>query len=170
MRHLLALLLLPLVVQSEVLFIESEITTLLKSTYSVHAGTSARMEHGEIYATYMQDMGQMLEQLDVRHKTWGIGYRRYFQNNHQGKFLGIALRTADEDESCTSLVHKHRFYKHTAVIFAFGNRVTTDVAYGVLRGHLSWVIEVGQNQVSVEGHIEKRSIYGISLNWGVSFL
>jgi hypothetical protein len=170
MRLLVCLMLVPIVVHAETIFIESEITTLLKSTYSIHAGTSVGMERGEVYATYMHGVGSWPGYLDFRQKTWGVGFRRYNENHHQGKFWGLALRTADVDDSCTSLVDRHRFYKHTAAIVSYGKRVTTAGGTGSLRSHVSWVFELGRDQVSSNGNIEKQWIYGISLNWGLSFL
>lgn len=170
MKLFLCLMLVPFVAQPEVLFLESEITTLFKSTYSIHAGTSAGLERGEVYATYMHGVGSWPGYLDFRQMTWGIGYRRYAENHHLGRFWGLALRSADIDDSCTSLVARHRFHKHTAAIISYGKRVATAGGTGALRSHISWVFELGYDHVNSNGNIERRWIYGISLNWGLSFL
>lgn len=173
MRLFAAILLIPLSVQSEVFFLETEFTTLLKSTYSFHAGTSAGMEKREIYATYMEDDGY-LESLggsaDYKHKSWGFGFRQYRGERQKGRFWGLALRSADVNGSCHSGNPDQFFSKHTATIFSLGNRTTTGVAFGKLRGHVSWQAEAGLDHVDTLGETEIRTVYGISLTWGLSIL
>jgi len=173
MRLLLVLLFLPITVQSESFFIESEITTLLKSTYSVHAGTSAGMEKGEIYATFMEGSGQLngiSRDSDFTHKSWGVGCRKYREGLHNGQFWGVALRSADIDQFCMSGNPECRYSKHTAAILSFGSRIPTDSSSEAVRVHISWVIEGGVDFVNSEGETSQKWIFGISLNWGFSIL
>lgn len=173
MRLLAMLVLVPFSVQSETIFIESEISTLLKSTYSIHAGTSAGMDHGEIYATYMEGSGHLSgisRDSDFTHKSWGVGYRKYREDLYKGRFWGVALRSADIDQFCVSGNPECRFSKHNAAILSFGSRIPTGLAYETIRGHISWVLEGGVDFTNSEGDMKQRWIFGISLNWGFSII
>ena len=173
MRLLLAVLLVPLVVQSETLFLETEITTLIKSTGSLHIGTSAGMKRGELYLTYMEGGGQVSGwsySMDFDHKSWGAGYRHFFRDSYLGSFWGFAIRSADVDGYCTSGRPGPRFSKHTAAILSYGKRFSKAKAGASARGYLALVFEGGIDYVNSGEKTEQKTLAGISIVWGVSFL
>jgi len=169
------LILFPITASTNPIFIETEILTMVREVYAIHAGYEVCPNTMDVYGTYMLGRGSRRNSSitssaytsDFDHRCLGLGIRVNEDSRFNGRFQSFNLRLAQTDWSAEELDPIQ--HTHVALIWSQGSRY-----YTVGRHYTAWSFDLGLQRIDRKPNdrdaVKVSGIIGFSVYLGIYLL